>query len=122
FFFFSCSTHTRDLHSFPTRRSSDLSVPPSPPIENFAVLNVCAGPWRGQARAGTRSNAATPSVRLAIHASKSTRGAVDHLTSVPPLRSDTFLTLRESPSHDLATIITDMLLALCVLLHCGDST
>src|SRR5205085_8826767 len=26
FFFFYCSTHPRDLHSFPTRRSSDLST------------------------------------------------------------------------------------------------
>src|SRR2546429_4324931 len=46
---------------------------------------------------------------------KPTWGAVNLPTSVPPLRSDTFLTLRESPSHDLTTIITDMLLALCVL-------
>src|SRR5687768_18222180 len=34
-FFFSCSGAHRDLHSFPTRRSSDLSA--SPPIPGTAV-------------------------------------------------------------------------------------
>src|SRR5438067_3843640 len=32
FFFFYCYGHPRDLHSFPTRRSSDLSKPPMPTI------------------------------------------------------------------------------------------
>src|SRR5690606_41597331 len=30
-FFFCCTVHPRDLHSFPTRRSSDLAVPPPAP-------------------------------------------------------------------------------------------
>src|SRR5207244_11031045 len=35
FSFFYCSCHPRDLHSFPTRRSSDLSL-----VWNFAILGV----------------------------------------------------------------------------------
>src|SRR5690606_40977603 len=31
YFFFSCYGHHRDLHSFPTRRSSDLAVAPTVP-------------------------------------------------------------------------------------------
>src|SRR5947208_12704074 len=38
FFFFSCSGDHRDLHSFPTRRSSDLALTVYYPSHRFGVL------------------------------------------------------------------------------------
>src|SRR5690606_40743086 len=44
FFFFSCSRDHPDLHSFPTRRSSDLHGPISgSPVEGSGVLFVLQG-------------------------------------------------------------------------------
>src|SRR5690606_41530853 len=42
--FFSCYDHHRDLHSFPTRRSSDLGRPPSlePPRQDGRGRSRCA--------------------------------------------------------------------------------
>src|SRR5439155_23975313 len=39
FFFFSCSAHHRDLHSFPTRRSSDL-VAPERVVHHFPAFHL----------------------------------------------------------------------------------
>src|SRR5688572_32577280 len=48
YFFFYCYGAHRDLHSFPTRRSSDLSAA----IGRMAVMSSTSG-WRSEGRAGT---------------------------------------------------------------------
>src|SRR5438034_10554880 len=42
FFFFYLSGHPRDLHSFPTRRSSDLVLPVVLDVEDLRLLFECA--------------------------------------------------------------------------------
>src|SRR5207302_9833827 len=44
FFFFSCSGHPRDLHSFPTRRSSDLSYFYRSPEQSAAHARALGNP------------------------------------------------------------------------------
>src|SRR5438105_11493623 len=67
--FFYCSRAHRDLHSFPTRRSSDL--PTSPPTRSSSMAACHAGPSRS-GRATPLSVAATPS-RSRSEDRKSTR-------------------------------------------------
>src|SRR5438552_14566768 len=55
--FFYCYGHLRDLHSFPTRRSSDLKVP-SPPKVIAPAPPVAPTPLKPGVRTGTRGNAA----------------------------------------------------------------
>src|SRR5205809_7073316 len=53
FFFFYCYAHHRDLHSFPTRRSSDLTVAVGEPAERggeIAVGRVRRRAAEGEAR------------------------------------------------------------------------
>src|SRR5688572_32983590 len=45
-FFFLCSGHHRDLHSFPTRRSSDLGAPPAPAAGPRSPTSPACGPAR----------------------------------------------------------------------------
>src|SRR5207249_11091734 len=49
FFFFNCSGHHRDLHSFPTRRSSDLLLLPAPNSRSNAErgLRIIGSGWVG---------------------------------------------------------------------------
>src|SRR5205807_9728563 len=57
FFFFQSSRHPRDLHSFPTRRSSDLSSPPrSPPPPPWSIS------WR-RSRNRSRPSSRPPRAR-----------------------------------------------------------
>src|SRR5438034_4026431 len=60
FFFFYCSGHHRDLHSFPTRRSSDLCAAErptsvSPPLRRSRSWCVFHRPRRARKRVGRRS-------------------------------------------------------------------
>src|SRR5260370_1209835 len=58
-------TNTRPVPGSAVRES----VPPSPPIENFAVLNVCAGVTRGNARVAVMRKAAVAKECLVIESS-----------------------------------------------------
>src|SRR5205807_9107327 len=46
FFFFYCSGPHRDLHSFPTRRSSDLAFSSSTPAGNFSIWHIARMRYR----------------------------------------------------------------------------
>src|SRR5438270_12765278 len=67
FFFYPYGPH-RDLHSFPTRRSSDLAPPAVGRGRGDRHLELPAVPERGPARAGTRGRE-----RGAVEDRKSTR-------------------------------------------------
>src|SRR5207244_12707122 len=62
---FSSSDHPPHLHSFPTRRSSDLCSPPTwrPPRSGTAASPPCANGWRR--RAEYEGCASSPSIRPA---------------------------------------------------------
>src|SRR5205809_3736862 len=66
YFFFSCSGHHRDLHSFPTRRSSDLwfanpSIILSPETKFFLAHAV-----QGEDRKSTRLNSSHGYISYAV--------------------------------------------------------
>src|SRR5205823_6779004 len=61
FFFFSCSRDPRDLHSFPTRRSSDLNIPAE--LEESAMIDGCT-------RVGAFLRITFPLVRSEEHTSE----------------------------------------------------
>src|SRR5437762_12978435 len=51
-FFFDCSCDHRDLHSFPTRRSSDLSSMPAGANVTVDGSGVGVTPWSAETRPG----------------------------------------------------------------------
>src|SRR5699024_12587269 len=59
-FFLSCCRHHRDLHSFPTRRSSDLSVGTSRPGEETGAERSWCGRCRSPTTPTTWSTASDP--------------------------------------------------------------
>src|SRR5205823_13039592 len=82
----------RALHSFPTRRSSDLVGPPTPIVENFQTANAraCArSPWLPPTRGFT--TVALPAVNFARNRrSSAKRGGCSYSSSSPArsLRSE----------------------------------
>src|SRR5438045_6133825 len=75
FFFFSCSGHHRDLHSFPTRRSSDLSRSRR---SRRASARSCAAPREGAIR-NRRTRSGGPPCSACPRDRKSTRLNSSHL-------------------------------------------
>src|SRR5438270_3184246 len=73
-FFYYCSGDHRDLHSFPTRRSSDLDAPaePTPPYRTVVVNDQVLDP-EGQKMSKSRGNAVDPWEVIERQDRKSTR-------------------------------------------------
>src|SRR5699024_12167428 len=75
FFFFQCPGHPRALHSFPTRRSSDLPAPQWPPP------HWCSPPAHPLAEAMTTMHRTTqPSTSAGTRDRKSTRLNSSHVS------------------------------------------
>src|SRR5438876_4891329 len=69
-FFFESPVGPRDLHSFPTRRSSDLSICPTAPASSCCASS---GPPRPPARFPSSSSPPRPSASPRMRDRKSTR-------------------------------------------------
>src|SRR5438876_12230814 len=67
-FFFHCYGHHRDLHSFPTRRSSDLNAHPEGEAADFfgVVVNEAIDRGHGRSR-GLRSEEHTSELQSPVH-------------------------------------------------------
>src|SRR5437762_11297753 len=68
FFFFSCYGDHRDLHSFPTRRSSDLPPLPSSPPGSRSAPPAARRPARGPFRRDRKSTRLNSSHRCISYA------------------------------------------------------
>src|SRR5699024_12433185 len=94
FFFFQCSGHHRDLHSFPTRRSSDLdrcrkTPAPHPPGAEKCSTSSCPAEFECDL------------IRERRHAGLEAAWARGRTGSRPPLLSgDKLRTARENPRAD----------------------
>src|SRR5205807_8237879 len=101
FFFFYLHLRHRDLHSFPTRRSSDLGVQPGDTIVQAAGVQVVCGldleralldrptneALQVQDRKSTRLNSSHLVISYAVFCLKKKNiSLMDHLTGLPPLR------------------------------------
>src|SRR5699024_12714939 len=90
FFFFQCHGHPRDLHSFPTRRSSDLrdrgGVPDRPRIDPDACRGRGRGGHQGahhpggQDRKSTRLNSSHVSISYAVFCLKKKKNEIKKAT------------------------------------------
>src|SRR5207248_8413461 len=87
FFFFYCSGDHRDLHSFPTRRSSDLI-----PIESFtggdwlrslAWAAVAAQASERRDRKSTRLNSSHRTISYAVFCLKKKKQSLDRVWVLP---------------------------------------
>src|SRR5437867_10385174 len=69
-FFFYCSAHHRDLHSFPTRRSSDLTVQWAAPryarSDEFAAIHRATAELQQTDRKSTRLNSSHRTISYAV--------------------------------------------------------
>src|SRR5438132_9002509 len=78
FFFFYCYGHNQDLHSFPTRRSSDLKmemIPGSSMVEHSAVNRNVGGSNPPRDRKSTRLNSSHTVISYAVFCLKKKKKA-----------------------------------------------
>src|SRR5690242_21120096 len=106
-FFFYCSGHRRDLHSFPTRRSSDLLEIVSPETSHLlAVVQSARDAFSDNRvsldRKSTRLNSSHMSISYAVFClkKKKKKQTITPLPTVHSLRATTaILTSRASQYH-----------------------
>src|SRR5205814_9826293 len=81
-FFFSCSDDPRDLHSFPTRRSSDLTAADGAhnPVDNLHQVTVVAKLDVAllEDRKSTRLNSSHLGISYAVFCLKKKKNTIDH--------------------------------------------
>src|SRR5207248_10553542 len=96
-FYVSCSSAPRHLHSFPTRRSSDLTIPtPSTrPVSGSARIFVSPS-----LRPSVRARPEAAHSRLAIFTVRPTRAASDSVSPHQATRSEEHTSELQSP-YDL---------------------
>src|SRR4051794_41529807 len=85
FFFFKCSAPPRALHSFPTRRSSDLRGLIFPASEIYGgIANTYDYSHYGVDRKSTRLNSSHPSISYAVFCLKKKKIAEPAAIHAPP--------------------------------------
>src|SRR5439155_19124023 len=97
---FHCTADPRDLHSFPTRRSSDLVLgEPRVQLANEGRLSTCLGTNHGDERTASHRGHSGRSAETAKNHPTDESSSPDHLQQEQPLRSEEHTSELQSRGH-----------------------